>query len=201
MAFTPILQIRKPRLWGLNVKTCNNWASVWTQSQSLSESRACEHLWPLLTGACCYCLPVTTGQPSNWTSSKINCWMEKEILFVSKKTSCCIISASKLWMSTVKTCTVDLCYSKTSRQQRSQQVSPWENNQDGHGQWCVLVLVNTVWAMTGSQVPWETLGAIHLDPPCSLLPSSLSHSSFKSWIIFHLLQETLWLLWPYFMSL
>lgn len=95
MAFILILQIRKPRLWGLNVKTCNNWASVWTQSQSLSESRACENLWPLLTGACHYCLPVTTGQPSNWTSSKINCWTEKEILFVSKKTSCCIISASK----------------------------------------------------------------------------------------------------------
>lgn len=36
MVFIPILQIRKSRLWGLNVKTCNNWASVWTQSQSLS---------------------------------------------------------------------------------------------------------------------------------------------------------------------
>lgn len=32
-------------------------------------------------------------------------------------------------MSTGKTCTVDLCYGKSSRQQRSQQVSPWENNQ------------------------------------------------------------------------
>ena len=127
----------------------------------------------------------------------MNSWTEKEILLLSKKTSCCIISASKSWTcSTVKTLTADLCCSKTSRLtsrlagvNNYPRWASWGANQHGHGQWCILALVSTVWAVIGLQGPCETLGVIHCGPPCSLPPSSLSPSSFKCWIIFLLLQE------------